>query len=515
MQSAYDAARAGRLEEAANHCLAILQTNPNSAEALHLLGMALSKRGDTEKGIGFISQALELAPDWPDALSNLGNALMGAGRLEEALVPLQRAISLAPFHESALYNLGTALQEIGQAHAAIAIFDRLLELFPENSGGWCNRGNALSQLHRFSEAEACYARSMELDPGHALVVDNRAAAILSQGRTAEALAMFDAALKLEPDRIATRWNRSNALLKLGDFAQGWQEFEWRFAMGMKIPDGLGTRWTGEQPIAGKILVVHAEQGLGDTLHFARYAAILAARGARVVLHVPASLARLLRRINGLHAVITQDDPIPPHDLHIPMMSVPLALGTDADSIPADIPYLHADPASSAIWAERLAAVPGLRVGIVWSGNARPDQLAAHITDQRRSMRLADMRDLAGPGISLISLQKGPPATQAHPPPDGITLIDWTDELHDFADTADLVAGLDAVVCVDTSVAHLAGGLGIPTLLLSRLDGCWRWLDHGERTAWYPSMRIYRQVEPFDWSAPMAEAVAELSWRVGS
>jgi len=294
------------------------------------------------------------------------------------------------------------------------------------------------------------------------------------------------------------------LLITGRFEEGWEEHEWRWRMRQSsmvertFPVPL---WGGE-PIAGRTILLHAEQGLGDTLQFCRYAPLIEP-GARVIVEVQAPLARLVSRMPGIAQVVVRGQALPPFDLHCPLLSLPRAFGTTLATVPGK-PYLAADPADSASWRERLAALPGLKVGLVWAGEPRENWPKLAAIDARRSMALKTLAQLGdAAGVSFISLQKGKPAAQATDPPAGMSLVDHTAELKDFADTAALIENLDLVICVDTSVAHLAGGMGKPVWLLNRFDTCWRWLLDRDDSPWYPTLRQFRQPSPGDWLAVVA------------
>jgi hypothetical protein len=301
------------------------------------------------------------------------------------------------------------------------------------------------------------------------------------------------------------------LLLAGELTEGWAQYEWRWRLKKQLKHVRPFKqplWAGEET-GGRVLLLHAEQGFGDTLQFCRYAPLVAARGHRVILEVQRPLAPLLTDLPGVERVISHGDPLPHFDLHCPMLSVPGILGTTADTIPSAVPYLAAEPAMVARWRERLAALPGKKVGLVWAGN--PNMSA----DRRRSIELAQLASLADvPGVSFISLQKGSPALQAIAPPPGLVLHDWTVELSDFAATASLIEALDLVIGVDTSVIHLAGALGKPVWLLNRFDCCWRWLKGCDDSGWYPGLRQFRQSSPGTWAAPIAELQAALGdWAV--
>ncbi|MCW2241333.1 hypothetical protein [Azospirillum canadense] len=279
-----------------------------------------------------------------------------------------------------------------------------------------------------------------------------------------------------------------------------------------MPKAPGPLWNGE-PLEGRSILLHAEQGNGDVLHFVRYAPLVAQRGGQVRLAVHSGLRRLMERIPGLLSVHNLHDPLPVTDLHCPLLSLPRAFRTGLDSIPAHMPYLTADPADVERWRTRLPADGRLRVGLVWSGDPRPHSPKANAVDRRRSLTLDDFAPLgaidgAAERIAFDSLQKGS-AAQAEDPPNGLALIDRMDEIGDFADTAALITGLDLVTTVDTSVAHLAGGLGKPVWVLSRFGGCWRWLTNRDDSPWYPTLRLFHQPEPGSWAPVVASVAREL------
>jgi hypothetical protein len=308
-------------------------------------------------------------------------------------------------------------------------------------------------------------------------------------------------------------NLAMSLLLAGRWAEAWPLYEARWGSGslaLARREFAQPLWTGEQPVAGRVVLMHAEQGFGDTVQFCRYARLVAALGARVVMEAPPVLVRLLARLEGVAQVVAEGDALPDFDLHCPLMSLPLAFATTPDTVPGAVPYLTAEPAQVAVWREALAGLPGRRVGLVWAGSARTFQPHAVALDRRRSMQLADMAPLAGVrGCSFVSLQLGPPAVQLNVPPAGLVVLDVAQWLGDFADTAALVANLDLVISVDTAVAHLAGALGKPVWLLNRFDSCWRWLLGRDDSTWYPGLRQFRRDGQGDWGDVMTRVVAAL------
>lgn len=337
--------------------------------------------------------------------------------------------------------------------------------------------------------------------------NNLGGALSDLGRPAEALACYDRALAIRPDDVSAHFGRSRPLLLRGEYAEGWREFEWRrrggTAEAIKLRGFAQPQWQGED-VAGKTLLLHAEQGFGDTLQFCRYASLVGAT-ARVILEVQPPLVRLCSSLAGVAQVVARGEPPPAFDLHCPLMSLPLAVGTTLDTIPSEVPYLAADPELVAGWRERLAGLDGLQVGLVWAGSLRPEPELSAI-DRRRSITLAMMAPLGeASGVSFISLQKREPGAQSANAELGLALHDFTANLQDFADTAALIEALDLVISVDTSVAHLAGALGKPIWLLNRFDTCWRWLLDRDDSPWYPQLRQFRQPRPGDWNSALHAA----------
>ncbi len=435
-----------------------------------------------------------------------GKRSLAGGGFTEALARFDRAIAHKPDFVDGHVGRTMALRAMGRFAEALASYDTAIALGDADAAMLSNRGMILLDLGRDLEALACFDTAILRDPSFANAHHNRATALLKLQRLGDALVSCDRALALEPDAARFQGSKAIVLLQLGEFAEGWRFYEARkrteHPAGSK--DLAAPLWLGDRDIAGKTVFIHAEQGLGDTLQFCRYAALVQAQGAQVVMSVQTPLLRLLQRSSPGITVIDEADVPNDFDLHCPMMSLPLALGTTLETIPATVPYLQARPAHIALWQGRLAELPGMKIGLVWAGSSRPNQPEADAIDKRRSITLAHYAGLANiPGISLISLQKGEPASQARTPPTGMILHDWTDELDDFADTADLIAALDLVITVDTSVAHLAGALGRPVWILNRFDQCWRWLEGREDSPWYPTARLFHQTAPGDWAGVLA------------
>lgn len=471
-----------------------------AAAAHNNLGLALHRQGRPDQAADCYRRAVAASPGFAQAHNNLGVALREQGLLDEARVACAQAIALKPDYWEAHSNLGNVLQDQARPDAAAASYGQALRLAPDAADLHNNMGAALTALGRPEQAIASHERALALRPGFPEAYNSLGTALRDAGRPDEALASFRRAVALRPDYPMAHTNLAMALLGRGEFAAGWREYEWRWHLPATVrPRRFPTpQWRGE-PAEGRRLLLHSEQGLGDTLQFCRYAPLAAALGFRVSLHVQPSLVRLLRSLQGVEHVAGTSEPAPEHDLHCPMLSLPLAFGTTPATIPAAPAYLRADPAQQAAWRARLAGTDGLRVGLAWAGNPR---LTA---DRRRSIPPEQLMPLAGArGLRLFSVQKGGPA-----PPASLPLIDFMAEMADFADTAALVANLDLVVSADTAVAHLAAALGRPVWLLDRFDPCWRWPAGQRGSAWYPTLTVHRQPRPGDWAAVVARVAQDL------
>ncbi|HEX4366487.1 MAG TPA: tetratricopeptide repeat protein [Rhodopila sp.] len=370
-------------------------------------------------------------------------------------------------------------------------------------------GLALAEQDRFPAAIASFQRAVMLDPDAAASWSNLGMMLKVESRFPEALAAHDQAVMLDPGNPRFRVNRAVALLRAGLWDRAWRDYEARLELpGARAVEPLRllpSLRPGDALTGLTVLALH-EDGFGDTLQFLRYLPLLAERGARVLACVPPSLVRVMRLVPGVADVFTDATHLPPHDFVCPMFSFPRVFSTAIDTIPP-VPSLAMNPVLLRHWAGRLPP-GGLRVGLVWAGQARPTLPGFAALDRRRSAGLAAFAPLADvPGLSLVSLQAGPAARQPRPP--GLELLDPMPDVMDFADTAAIIAGLDVVVSVDTSVVHLAGLVGKPVLLLDRYDGCWRWLSGRLDSPWYPHLTIFRQEQPEDWSGPMTQVTASL------
>jgi tetratricopeptide (TPR) repeat protein len=492
----------GRADEAVTHFQRAAALKPDSVEILNNLGSALHDQGSLDAAVACYQKALSLRPDAIETLANYAGALHERGELGRAAEQYQRALALRPDYIDVMIGLGTTLREQGKMDAAIAHFKRGLALAPDRADAHNNLAVALEATDNLPEAIAHYERAVALSPDQAEIHNNLGNALEHQGRLDEAMACYQRALSLKPDYAEAHYNRSLLLLLLGDFAGGWAEYEWRWRCKANPEGGYPTRplWAGEPP-AGRTILIQTEQGFGDSFQFLRYVPAVAERGAKVVLAVPGPLLRLAEALPGVSRLVTEDDPLPDFDFYCPLLSLPHAFGTKIDTIPASVPYLAPPADTLAAWGARLRAGTDLKIGLVWSGNP------ANRMNPSRSLPFAALQPLWRiPGVRWHSLQVGSPAADISLVPPG-TIEDLSPFLTDFAETAAAICHLDLVISVETAVAHLAGALGRPVWVPLTVVPAWRWLLGREDSPWYPTMRLFRQTTPGDWT-PVVDALAE-------
>ena len=535
LQEAVALHQQGQLAAAEKGYARILKSFPDQFDALHLLGLLKLQAGKAGEAQRLITAALKIAPTSPDAHANLGLVLGALKRPADALASFDKALALDANHFEALANRGNVLLDLGRVEDALAALDAVLAREPRHLPSLINRANALVALGRREQAVAEYDAALALNPNDLKALYNRANALFRAGRYAESLGGFDRLLALSsqhPEGLSSRgltlqalgrhqdalgdyakaivlakdyvdahFNEALALLTVGDYARGFAEYEWRWKRAGIARRNFGKPlWLGEYPLGRKTILLHAEQGLGDTIQFARYAPLLAQGGATVVLEVQAELKDLLSGLAGVR-VLARGETLPAFDVHCPLGSLPLAFKTTRENVLAEGPYLHASDERIARWRARLALLPGKRVALAWAGNPN------HINDRNRSIALARLRPLlSAPGVSIVGIQRDVPQG------DSAALAGLThlgDDLADFQDTAAVVALADLVVTVDTSVAHLAGAMGRPLWVLLPFWPDWRWTLDGERSPWYPDARLFRQGMDGDWDPVIARLRSEL------
>jgi tetratricopeptide (TPR) repeat protein len=447
--------RAGELPAAEKIYRQVLALQPNDPDALHLLGVLAAQVGNAE-AIPLLRKAIAQRPEFPEAYAHLGNALHMRGEIGEAITCYRRAVALLPE-------------------------------FPE---AWSNLGNALTTAGETEEAVRCCRRALSQQPGFPEARNNLGEALRSQGKVDESIVEYRAAIAIDRNFANAHGNLAQALLQRGELEEGYREYEWRWRCdSFQAPRRSFAQplWDGSD-LRGRTILIHAEQGIGDTIQMLRFVPKVIEKGGRVIVECAASMVRLLKEatfLSGVTVVSSAAQAAEKFDVHLPMMSLPFALGVrSVADIPGDVPYLSTRP--------RALEASGLKVGLVWSGSA------AHVNDRNRSIPLQLLSPLARHGVSFHSLQVGEAAREARLGPAGMTLIDMSGQIHDFADTAEIIAALDLVICVDTAVAHLAGAMGRRVWVLLPFVADFRWMLDREDSPWYPTMHLFRQKRPSDW-----------------
>ena len=505
-RQAVSALEQGDFDKAERLCHAILDYRRDDFDALHLLGFVRLQRGRYVEAIDFLAKALKVDARSVDAASNLGLALHGAGRFDEAIGQYRSALLLAPRHPEILYNLGNTHLALGRVDAALANYDEVLDINASHVGARVNRGNALLRLNRPADALDSYEAALALMPGHPQILTNRGHALRRLDRLDAALADFEAALKKNSEFAEAHFELALASLTTGDFKTGWKAYEWRWktaAFADKRRSFRQPLWLGHGPLSNKTILLHAEQGFGDTIQFIRYAPLLADRGARVICEVQPELASLLKQLEGVE-IIAKGDALPQFDLHCPSMSLPLAFDTELATIPVETPYIVAPAERVAYWRERLGEGSRPRAGFIWSGSS------AHKNDANRSIPLSQLARLFEDlPFACVSLQREMHDADRDTLRNIANSSDLGGELADFADTAAVISQLDIVVSVDTAVAHLAGAMGKQVLILLPHAADFRWLRERQDTPWYPTARLLRQPAFGDWDSVIDRLAHEL------
>lgn len=467
LETAFRLHGAGKLVEASSIYRAILQRHPDHPGALHYLGVAEAAGGKFDIAKSLMERSLRVQPRNLQFIENYATLLVQTGNCEAALPVCQGGLALNPADAQLLYAKAVALLRLNRLPEAITQFDRVLSLEPNNIDALNERGSALAQVGRFDEALASIAKALALNPQYA----------------------------------EAHLNEALCRLLRGDLARGLQQYEWRWEIALARPHKRNfrqPRWIGKEDIAGQSILLHAEQGFGDTIQFCRYVPLVAARGARVILEVQPQLRGLMAATFQQATVIAKGDPLPYFDMHCPLLSLPLAFGTRLETIPSDTPYLRAPPPS------RIDQQHGrLRIGLFWSGSA------TNFNGRNRSTSLKTLLPLLKLNATFVSLQKDVGAEDAQVLRAHSELLHVGDQLFDFTDTAAVVAGLDLVISIDTSVAHLAGALGKPVWVLLPFVPDWRWFLDREDNPWYPTARLFRQDDSRTWDGVVARVAGGL------
>jgi tetratricopeptide (TPR) repeat protein len=536
----------GARDEAVACCRRAVELRPDHAESQNSLGVLLERQDRLDEAVACLREAVRLAPDFADAHGNLAAALERQGKPEEASAALQRAVALAPNSARARMHLALALERQGKVDDAIASYRRAVQLEPrypaahprealiiglaalnagrhadaadclrratlyepDNAEAHNHLGVALLLLDKLGEAEAALRRAVALAPDYAEAHSNLGAVLDTQPVSADnvrqALACYHRAAELRPDSAKMRHNYGLALLRSGNFAEGWPQFEWRLRRDRPERQFAQPRWSGSD-IAGKTILLWEDEGLGDSMQCVRYAQMLKARGARVIIECRRQLAGLLATCPGVDQVVIAGTLAPEFDVHLPLLSLPGVMGTTLDNIPANVPYLFADRELIDRWKEELGAGGAFSVGIAWQGDPRQPR------DRYRSIPLASFAPLAAVSrVRLYSVQSGAGREHLAKPGAPRAIIDLGDRVGDFYNTAAVLTALDLVITCDSVLAHLAGALGLPVWVALAHFADWRWMLERADSPWYPTMRLYRQRRPGDWNEVFKRIAADLA-----
>ena len=498
--------------EAAKSYQEAIRLQPSYAAAHLNLGTALKEMGKFNEAVDCCRRAISLQPGMAMAHNNLGTALAGLGKHQEAIASYDHALQLDPGHTDSLINLGISWAALGKLDIATDFYKRAVQQKPDHDKAHYNLGVALAERDDLQAAVASYRRAIELNPAYAEAWDNLGCVLVALGQPAEALVCHDRALQVRPDYDKAYMSRGVARLRLGDYAGGWPDYECRYKLQeFVMPSFPQPRWNGDR-LDGKTILLAAEQGLGDTLQFVRYAARVRQRCAKVIVACQKALIPLLSNTPGIDQLFPPEVALPHFDAWASLVSLPGIMGTTLQTIPADVPYLFPSKELVKHWQPELQAIPGFKIGICWQGN--PDYKA----DRERSVPLVDFAPLAHvPGVQLISLQKGHGAEQVAQVSAQFPIIDLASRLDlsrgPFMDTAAVMKGLDLIVTADTAIAHLAGGLGVPVWIALPYVAHWCWLWDRNDSPWYPSACLFRQSERGNWKpvfTRLAESLAQLS-----
>ncbi|MDB9891044.1 tetratricopeptide repeat protein [Alphaproteobacteria bacterium] len=483
-----------------------ISLKPDYAEALNNRGIVFKELRRFDEAIADYDKAISLKPDYVDALYNRGIIFKELRRFDEAIADYDKTISLKPNHIEALNNRGLVMQELKSFDDAIADYDRAVSLKPDNVNALYNRGLVMQELKRFDEAMTDYDKAISLKPDYIDALNNRGLVLQELRRFDEAEANYDKAISLQPDYVDAPLNKALQLLLQGEFASGWEHYEWRWkatqlsSLARKFAQPL---WLGKEDLRDKTILLHWEQGLGDTIQFSRYAQTIANLGCKTILEVQEPLFELMTGIEGVDELIANGTDLPPFDFYCPLMSLPLALGTTLKTIPSATSYLRSTDDKLAKWSNRLGPKSKPRVGIMWSGNP------IHKNDHNRSISLEKILDAVPEGFEIVSLQKEVRENDLNVLEHSKQVQHFGAELDDFTDTAAFCELMDVIVSVDTSVAHLAGALGKPVYLLLPYTPDFRWLLDRHDSPWYPSMTLLRQGPERLWEPVLDEVTVRL------
>ena len=476
-----------------------LSIDPNQPTALSNLGVAFSNIEEYQNAIDQYRKAIQLKPKYAEALHNLGNCLRSVGEFDEALKCYHDAVKIKPNYHLAFNNRGLLLQSLGHANEALADFDRAIKINSQFIEAILNKADCLKEMNLHEDALKYYDKAIDLRPDDPLIPNKKGVALKELGRLEDAITHYNKAISIDNEYAPAYWNKSIIKILQGNFIEGWKLYEWRWKwrafLGEEVRSFKEAAWLGQFPIQNKILLIHAEQGLGDTIQFCRYLKILNEQGASIIFEVNSLLFTLIKTIEANNLlIIKQGDPLPPFDCHCSLFSLPFALNTTLSTIPAETPYLSINQLKNRRWQKKLGIKKRLRVGIAWSGSK------THNNDKNRSIPLDALRSLLELNVDFFVLQKDISKEDSIVISSITNLYCYVDEIDDFSDTAALMQEMDLIISVDTSVAHLAGALAKDLWLLLPYMPDYRWLLNRDDSPWYASAKLFRQPQIGDWAA---------------
>jgi tetratricopeptide (TPR) repeat protein len=496
--------------------------NPSDLEANKNLGAYYVNQGNYLESFEYFRNVLLLEKN-SDNFYNLGVVFHQLKDYQNAEQMYFEALKLNPNKSECYSNLGAINRDLQNFNQALVYYQKSIDLQPEKLIEYINYSTILINLKKYEDALAIIdfvlSRSNDVED----VLLKKYELLLILGKVEESKELFEKILSLFPLSVNVQWHHAQRLLLLGDYLKGWQAYEsrWRSSItGLKEANLAKPKWLGDFSIEGKILLVHSEQGLGDTIQFARYLPLLHSLKAKIIFSVSPNLIDLFKHFKSYCQIILESDPLPEFDAYVPLMSLPYILGTTIDKVPNNVPYIFADSEKVSIWQELIPQSDKLKVGLLWSGGHRPDVPNLFSLNDRRNLPVEYLKYFKGVDAAFFSLQKGDPSESEFEQLstlgwDGPQIFNYTRLIKDFSDTAALIENLDLVISVDTSTAHLAAAMGKPVWLLNRLDTCWRWLTQRQDSPWYPTIKIYRQEKANDWVGVVLRIRADLENLINS
>jgi tetratricopeptide (TPR) repeat protein len=499
-------AQRGSFEEAEKFLRKALSVDSKAAPCFHNYGTVLAKLKRFKEAIESYNSAIKLGPNHAPIYADRGHSLYELKRYDEAFAAYDKAIALKPDLENAWLGRGNVFYDLKRYDEAFAAYDKAIALKPDLENAWLGRGNVFYDLKRYDEAFAAYDKAIALKPDLENAWLGRGNVFFSLNRDEEALTCFDKAIALKKDLPDGYWNKSLLKLSLGEYEEGWKLYEWRWKVRTftsPVRNFSQRLWLGNDNIAGKTILVHSEQGFGDTIQFYRYILKLKEIGCEIVFETQVPLVPLIKAQKNICQVISKGETLPNFDVHCPLLSLPLAFKTTLETIPAPIPYLFPSPEKLELWRTKLGIKHKPRIGLAWSGNPK------FANDIRRSIPLELLLPIMSGEAEWYSIQKDVRENDYGSLNSSLTIINHAPSLNDFSDTSALIAEMDIVISADTAIAHLAGALGKPVWILLPFHPDFRWLRDREDSPWYPTARLFRQTQDGEWRSVIDRVFQEL------